>query len=321
MVRFKKKEADRERMLSERATTSRNPKESTIYETNKSYFDQQHLPITPFGLPQNVTSADLEGYIKHRAQNPFSAATNMASENNTPSQTTTTDNELCLNDRIHKYWKDKYEKIRQQQQQELDHTIYSFNAKESKLLSKQIKTNEKLYQVQLEQDQQKQELEEAKLQLEQVRLQTEDSTSSSEEDERQRLGAYLKKSNCLSKAVNRHNSLPTLRETEITAVRHDKPGEKQLIHKTTSRLNIRTHSSNMKGLGRHTTTAKLTNITTENHSQHLSENTGPCQTRDQMITKNPFNFTGRATYPMKKNMAKTWTCLDILGVADERQGA
>ena len=50
--------------------------------------------------------------------------------------------------------------------QELDHTIYSFNAKESKLLSKQIKTNEKLYQVQLEQDQLKRELEEAKLQLE-----------------------------------------------------------------------------------------------------------------------------------------------------------
>ena len=116
MVRFKKKEADRDQMLSERATTSRNPKESTIYETNKSYSDQQHLLITPFGLPPNVTSADLEGYIKHRAQNPFSEATNMASENPITSQTTATDNELRLKERIHKYWKDKYEKMRQQQQ-------------------------------------------------------------------------------------------------------------------------------------------------------------------------------------------------------------
>ena len=185
MVRLKKKEADREKMLTERATTARNPKETTIYDTNKSDSDQQHLPITPFRLPPNVTSADLEGYINHRAQNPFNAATNAAAETTIPNQNTTTDNELRLNERIHKYWKDKYEKIRQQQQQELDHTIYSFNAKESKLLSKQIKTNEKLYQVQLEQDQLKKELEEAKLQLEQVRLQNEDTTSSSEDDERQ----------------------------------------------------------------------------------------------------------------------------------------
>ena len=63
MVRFRNKETDREWMLSERATTQRNSKEKTIYDTNKSNFDQQHLPITPFGLPPNVTSADLEGYI------------------------------------------------------------------------------------------------------------------------------------------------------------------------------------------------------------------------------------------------------------------
>ena len=78
----------------------------------------------------------------------------------------------------------------------------------------------------------KKELEEAKLHLEQVRLQTEDSTSSSEEDERQRIGAYLKKSKCLSKAVNRHHSLPTLRDTEITAVRHEKPGENPVRRET-----------------------------------------------------------------------------------------
>ena len=90
-------------MISERATAARNPKETTIYETNKSYSDQQHLPITPFGLPPNVTSADLEEYINHRAQNPFSTATNMATDDATPSQTTTTDNELRLNDRIPKY--------------------------------------------------------------------------------------------------------------------------------------------------------------------------------------------------------------------------
>ena len=95
----------------------------------------------------------------------------MASGTTIPSQTTTTDKELRLNECIHKYWKDKYETMRQQQQQQLDQTIYSFNAKESKLLSKQIKTNEKLYQVQLEQDLLKKELEEAKSQLEQVRLQ------------------------------------------------------------------------------------------------------------------------------------------------------
>ena len=76
----------------------------------------------------------------------------MASETTIPNQTTTTTNELRLNERIHKHWKDKYEAMRQQQQQQLDQTIYSFNAKESKLLSKQIKTND-LYQVQLEQDQ------------------------------------------------------------------------------------------------------------------------------------------------------------------------
>ena len=156
----------------------------------------------------------------------------MAAETATPNQNTTTDNELRLNERIHKYWKDKYEKIRQQQQQELDHTIYSFNAKESKLLSKQTKTNEKLYQVQLEQDQLKKELEEAKMQLEQVRQQTEDTTSSSEEDERQRLGANPKQSRCFNKAINRHNSMPTLRNTDTTVMRQETREEKTVRRDT-----------------------------------------------------------------------------------------
>ena len=166
------------------------------------------MPINPFHLPPNVTSADLEEYIRHRAQNPINATGSEATEKTMPSQTTTTDHELRLNKRIHKHWPDKYESLQQQQQQQLDQTIFSFNIKESKLLQKQIKTNEKLYQVQLEQDQVKRELEEAKLQLEQVRLQTEDTSSSAEEDVCQKQGAYSRRIKTSHRVVNRHHSLP-----------------------------------------------------------------------------------------------------------------
>ena len=175
MARFKSKETEREQMLTERATTPRRPGEKTIYETNRPYSSQEKLPINPFQLPPNVTSADLAEYIKHRAQNPFNATGSVEMEKTIPSQGTTTDQELRLNEQIHKHWQDKYTSLRQkqqqqQQQQQLDQTILSFHLKESKLLEKQIKANEKLYKVQLEQDQLKKELDEAKIQLEQVCL-------------------------------------------------------------------------------------------------------------------------------------------------------
>ena len=128
-------------MLSEKTTTPRRPGEKTIHETNRPYSSQEKLPINPFHLPPNVTSAGLEEHIRHRAQNPFNATASAATEKTIPSQTTTTDHELRLNESIHKYWQDKYESLKQQQQQQLDQTIFSFNAKESKLLQKQIKTN------------------------------------------------------------------------------------------------------------------------------------------------------------------------------------
>ena len=151
-------------------TIPRRPREKTIYETNRPNSSQEKLPINPFHLPPNVTSADLEEYINRRAQNPFNGTGSAATEKTIPSQTTTTDQELRLNESIHKHWQDKYKTLQKQQQQQLDQTIFSFSVKESKLLEKQIKTNEKLYQVRLEQDQLKRELDEAKLQLEQVRL-------------------------------------------------------------------------------------------------------------------------------------------------------
>ena len=97
--------------------------------------------------------------------------------------------------------------------------------KESKLLHKQIKTNEKLYQVQLEQDQLKKELDKAKQQLEQVHLQTDDTSSSSDEDERQKQGAYSRRIKTHQRAVNKHHSLPTLRDVDITVVKHNIPRE------------------------------------------------------------------------------------------------
>ena len=82
-----------------------------------------------------------------------------------------------------------------------------------------------MYQVQLEQDQLKRELEEAKLQLEQVRLQTENPTSSSEEDERQTLGAYPKQPRG-SKVIHRYNSMPILKNSEAAATRQSAREEK-----------------------------------------------------------------------------------------------
>ena len=183
------------------------------------------MPINPFQLPLNVTSADLQEYIKHRAQNPFNAAVSVATEKTIPSQTTTTDQELRLNECIHKHWQDRYKSLQQQQQQQLDQTIFSFNIKESKLLEKQFNTNEKLYQFQLEQDQLKRELEEAKFQLEQVRLQTEDTSSSSDEDVRQKQEAYSRRSKTNHRAVNRHHSLPILRDANITNAQHSNTRE------------------------------------------------------------------------------------------------
>lgn len=131
---------------------------------------KKKLQINPFQQPPNITTAELAEYIKHRTQNPFKATESLATGKTIPSHGTTTDQELGLNEQTHKHWQEKYTSLQQKQQQQLDQTILSFHLKESKLLEKQIEANEKLYKVQLEQDQLKKELDEAKIQLEQVCL-------------------------------------------------------------------------------------------------------------------------------------------------------